>query len=89
MPRAGRNVRDLRGGQGEPKDPEDDLQDLSNKKTVDGFELWFCDDLSASLNPDRKQVARPSPIQRRYPDLPHRHQRILASHILRRQAVRP
>jgi predicted HTH transcriptional regulator len=41
---------------GEPKGLEDDLQDFSEKKTVDGFELRFRQALSASLNPDPNQL---------------------------------
>jgi serine/threonine protein kinase len=41
---------------GEPKGLEDDLQDFSGKKTVDGFELKFRDALSANLNPDPNQL---------------------------------
>jgi serine/threonine protein kinase len=41
---------------GEPKGLEDDLQDFSDKKTIDGFELRFRDALSASLNPDPNQL---------------------------------
>jgi serine/threonine protein kinase len=37
---------------GEPAGLQDDLQDFSNKKTVDGFELRFRDALSANLSPD-------------------------------------
>jgi serine/threonine protein kinase len=40
---------------GEPKGLEDDLQDFSDKKTADGFELRFRDALSTSLNPDPNQ----------------------------------
>ena len=41
---------------GEPKGLEDDMQDFSDKKTVDGFELKFRDALSVSLNPDSSQL---------------------------------
>ena len=41
---------------GEPKGLEDDLQDFSDKKTVDGFELKFREALSANLNPDPNQL---------------------------------
>ena len=41
---------------GEPTGLKDDLQDFSNKKTVDGFELRFRDALSGSLNPDPNQL---------------------------------
>jgi serine/threonine protein kinase len=41
---------------GEPKGLEDDLQDFSDKKTVDGFELRFRNVLSRSLNPDANQL---------------------------------
>jgi serine/threonine protein kinase len=41
---------------GEPKGLEDDLQDFSDKKTVDGFELRFRDALSTSLSPDPSQL---------------------------------
>ena len=40
---------------GEPKGLEDDLQDFTNKKTVDGFELKLRDALSLNLNPDPSQ----------------------------------
>ena len=40
---------------GEPKGLEDDLQDFSDKKTVDGFERRFRDALSKNLNPDPNQ----------------------------------
>jgi serine/threonine protein kinase len=40
---------------GEPKGLEDDLQDFTDKKTVDGFELKFRDALSANLKPDPSQ----------------------------------
>lgn len=41
---------------GEPKGLEDDLQDFSDKQTVDGFQLRFRDALSASLSPDPSQL---------------------------------
>jgi serine/threonine protein kinase len=41
---------------GEPTGLEDDLQDFSDKKTVDGFELRFRTALSGSLNPDPNQL---------------------------------
>jgi serine/threonine protein kinase len=41
---------------GEPKGLEDDLQDFSDKKTVDAFELKFRDALSVNLNPDPNQL---------------------------------
>ncbi len=41
---------------GEPQGLEPDLQDFSDKKTVDGFELKFRDALSANLNPDPNQL---------------------------------
>ena len=41
---------------GKPTGLEDDLQDFSDKKTVDGFELRFRDALSASLSPDPNQL---------------------------------
>jgi len=41
---------------GEPTGLEDDLQDFSDKKTVDGFELKFRGAVSASLNPDPSQL---------------------------------
>jgi serine/threonine protein kinase len=41
---------------GEPKGLEDDLQDFSDKKTVDGFELRFRDALSGNVNPDPNQL---------------------------------
>jgi serine/threonine protein kinase len=41
---------------GKPTGLEDDLQDFSDKKTVDGFELKFRDALSTSLNPDPSQL---------------------------------
>jgi serine/threonine protein kinase len=41
---------------GEPKGLEDDLQDISDHKTVDGFERRFRDALSANLNPDPNQL---------------------------------
>ena len=41
---------------GEPKGLEDDLQDFSANKTVDGFELRFRDALSANLGPDPNQL---------------------------------
>ena len=41
---------------GKPTGLEDDLQDFSDKKTVDGFELKFRDALSTSLNPDQNQL---------------------------------
>lgn len=43
-------------GTGEPKGLEDDLQDFSDKKTVDGFELRFRNALSANLSPDQNQL---------------------------------
>lgn len=42
---------------GEPKGLEDDLQDFSDNKTVDGFELKFRDALSKNLSPDPNQLA--------------------------------
>ena len=41
---------------GEPKGLHDDLQDFSDKKTVDGFELKFRDALSKNVNPDPNQL---------------------------------
>jgi serine/threonine protein kinase len=41
---------------GEPTGLEDDLQDFSDKKTVDGFELRFRDALSANLDSDPNQL---------------------------------
>ena len=41
---------------GNLKGLEDDLQDFSDKKTVDGFELRFRDALSANLSPDPNQL---------------------------------
>jgi serine/threonine protein kinase len=41
---------------GELKGLEDDLQDFSDKKTVDGFELRFREALSANLSPDPNQL---------------------------------
>jgi serine/threonine protein kinase len=41
---------------GEPKGLQDDLQDFSDKKTIDGFELRFRDALSANLGPDPNQL---------------------------------
>jgi serine/threonine protein kinase len=41
---------------GEPKGLEDDLQDFSDKKTVDGFELRFRDALSKNLSPEPNQL---------------------------------
>jgi serine/threonine protein kinase len=41
---------------GKPAGLEDDLQDFSDKKTVDGFELRFRDALSASVSPDPNQL---------------------------------
>jgi serine/threonine protein kinase len=41
---------------GEPKGLQDDLQDFSDKKTLDGFELRFRQALSTSLNPDPNQL---------------------------------
>lgn len=41
---------------GEPKGLEDDLQDFSDKKTTDGFELKFRGALSSNLDPDRNQL---------------------------------
>lgn len=41
---------------GELKGLEDDLQDFSDKKTVDSFELKFRDAVSANLNPDPSQL---------------------------------
>jgi hypothetical protein len=41
---------------GEPTGLEDDLQDFSDKKTIDGFELRFRDAMSASLSPDPNQL---------------------------------
>jgi Putative DNA-binding domain len=43
---------------GEPKGLEDDLQDFSDKKSVDGFELKFRDALSKNVNPDPNQLVR-------------------------------
>jgi predicted HTH transcriptional regulator len=41
---------------GEPKGLEDDLSDISAKKTVDGFELRLRDALSGNLNPDPNRL---------------------------------
>jgi serine/threonine protein kinase len=41
---------------GEPTGLEDDLNDFSDHKTVDGFELKFRDALSKNLNPDPNQL---------------------------------
>ena len=41
---------------GEPTGLQDDLQDFSDKKTVDSFELKFRDALSKNLNPDPNQL---------------------------------
>ena len=41
---------------GEPKGLEDDLQDFSDNKTVDAFELKFRDALSKNLGPDPNQL---------------------------------
>jgi serine/threonine protein kinase len=41
---------------GEPKGLEDDLQDFSDKKTVDNFELKFRDALSTNVDPDPNQL---------------------------------
>jgi len=41
---------------GEPKGLADDLQDFSDNKTVDGFELKFRDALSKDLDPDPNQL---------------------------------
>jgi serine/threonine protein kinase len=42
---------------GEPKGLEDDLQDFSDNKTIDAFELKFRDALSKNLSPDPNQLA--------------------------------
>lgn len=41
---------------GEPKGLDDDLQDFSDKKTVDGFELKFRDVLTKNLSPESNQL---------------------------------
>lgn len=41
---------------GEPKGLGDDLQNFSDNKTIDGFELRFRDALSANLDPDPHQL---------------------------------
>jgi serine/threonine protein kinase len=41
---------------GKPTGLEDDLQDFSDKKTVDGFELRFREALSGSVSPDPNQL---------------------------------
>jgi serine/threonine protein kinase len=41
---------------GEPKGLDDDLQDFSDKKTTDGFELRFRSALSRNLSPDPSQL---------------------------------
>jgi serine/threonine protein kinase len=41
---------------GEPAGLQDDLQDFSDKKSVDGFELRFRDALSGNLSPDPNQL---------------------------------
>jgi serine/threonine protein kinase len=41
---------------GEPTGLQDDLQDFSDKKTVDSFELKFRDALSKNLSPDPNQL---------------------------------
>ena len=41
---------------GEPKGLEDDLQDFSDKKTADAFELKFREALSSNLDPDPNQL---------------------------------
>jgi serine/threonine protein kinase len=44
------------GDCGEPTGLDDDLQDFSDKKTIDGFELRFRDAVSTSLHPDPNQL---------------------------------
>jgi serine/threonine protein kinase len=58
---------------GEPTGLEDDLQDFSDKKTVDAFELKFRDALSVNLTP-RPEPASDAVVSlcQRHPDLPRR-----------------
>jgi predicted HTH transcriptional regulator len=41
---------------GEPKGIADDLQDFSDNKTIDGFELRFRDALTRNVSPDPNQL---------------------------------